>query len=71
MRIDQRIKQANSKGRLAKAVVSLQRALAHYADEAHWAVKDDDIVWTGDDDPTKVAELALGKRKPASPRARA
>ena len=69
MRPDQRIKQANSKGKLARAVVVYRAALAHYANEAHWAVKEEAILWVGDDDPTKVAEMALyaGKRKPPPP----
>lgn len=57
------IKAANSKGQLAKAVVYYQRALKHYANEAHWAVKDDNILWVGDDDPTYAAQLSLGMRK--------
>lgn len=40
-----------------------QRTLAHYANEAHWAVKGEDIVWLGDDDPTFAAAVVLGKRK--------
>lgn len=33
------IKAANSKGNLVKAIVQYQKALAHYANEAHWAVR--------------------------------
>lgn len=57
------IKAANSKGKLAKAIILYQRALQHYAAEEHWAVKGEDIVWIGDDDPTYVAALTLGKRE--------
>jgi len=58
------IKSANSKGQLARAVLLYQRALAHYANENSWAVKGEDIVWLGDDDPTYAAAVSLGKRKP-------
>ena len=92
------IKQANSKGKLAKAVISYQQALLYYAKEENWALKtnelshqvgklitdmgeefrlshpelldayhaslDGEIVWIGDDDPTYVANLVLGKVKP-------
>ena len=57
------IKNANSKGKLAAAVVMYQRTLSHYANEAKWAVKGDDITWGGDDDPTYAASVVLGKRK--------
>ena len=57
------IKAANSKGALAKAIISYQRALLWYANESHWAVKDEVIQWVGDDDPTRVAEFVLGIRK--------
>lgn len=40
-----------------------QRTLSHYANESHWAVKGEDIVWLGDDDPTYAAQVVLGKRK--------
>ncbi len=59
----QLLKSANSKGALVKAVLLYQRALAHYADENHWAVRGDDIIWLGDDDPTYAAAVSLGKRK--------
>lgn len=55
--------QGNSKKQLARAVVSLRGALAWYAREANWAVSGEDIVWVGDDDPLKIAEIVLGKRK--------
>ena len=58
------LKAANSKSQLASAVLVYQRALAHYANENHWAVKGDDIVWLGDDDPTYAAGVSLGQRKP-------
>ena len=58
------LKAANSKGQLVKAVVLYQRALSHYANESNWAVKGDDIVWLGDDDPAYAAQVSLGKRKP-------
>lgn len=61
------IKRANSKGTLAKAIHHYQMALSHYANEAHWAVKGDDIVWVGDDDPTLAAQVTLGMRKPKKP----
>ena len=39
------MKAANSKGTLVKAIQQYQKALAHYANEAHWAVAgDDDLV---------------------------
>lgn len=57
------LKRGNSKGKLAKAVLFYQRALAHYANESNWAVRGDDIVWVGDDDPTYAAQLSLGRRK--------
>lgn len=57
------IKAGNSKGKLAKAVLYYQRALAFYADENNWAVRGDDIIWLGDDDPTYAAAVSLGKRK--------
>ena len=57
------LKQANSKGQLAKAIVLYQRTLTYYANENNWAVRGDDIVWLGDDDPTYAASLTLGKRK--------
>jgi hypothetical protein len=58
------LKAANSKGKLAKAILQYQRTLAHYANENNWAVKEDDILWIGDDDPTYAAQVTLGKRKP-------
>ena len=58
------LKAANSKGQLAKAVVLYQRALSHYANENNWAVKGEDILWVGDDDPAYAAQVSLGKRKP-------
>jgi hypothetical protein len=58
------IKSANSKGKLAKAVIMYQRTLSHYANESNWAVRGDDIIWVGDDDPTYAAQVTLGKRKP-------
>lgn len=64
MKPTQILKRANSKGQLAKAVVFYQCALSHYADESNWAVKGDDIVWLGDDDPTYAAAVSLGHRKP-------
>lgn len=57
------IKAANSKGVLAKAVIAYQTTLAHYANESNWAVRGDDIVWIGDDDPTYAAQFSLGRRK--------
>lgn len=63
MRQETIIKRANTKGRLAKAVLFYQRALSHYANENNWVVKGDDIVWVGDDDPTYAAQVSLGKRK--------
>lgn len=56
-------KRANSKSKLAAAVVFYQRALSHYANESNWAVKGDDIIWLGDDDPTYAAALSLGRRQ--------
>lgn len=58
------LKAANSKGTLVKACMQYQRALAHYANENHWAVRGDEIVWLGDDDPTYAAQVSLGARKP-------
>lgn len=58
------LKAANSKGQLANAIVLYQRALSHYANESNWAVRGEDIVWIGDDDPTYAAQISLGKRKP-------
>lgn len=63
MNLKNRIKSANSKGTLARAVVLYQNALNHYANEANWAVRGDDIIWVGDDDPTYAAAVSLGKRK--------
>lgn len=60
------LKAANSKGALVRACLQYQRALAHYANENHWGVKGDDIVWLGDDDPTYAAGVSLGQRKPDS-----
>ena len=60
------IKAANSKGTLVKAILQYQQALAHYANESHWAVKGDDIVWLGDDNPTMAAQVTLGIRKVAN-----
>ena len=60
------IKAANSKGTLVRAIQQYQRALAHYANESHWAVKDDNIIWMGDDDPTMAAQVTLGMRKSAN-----
>lgn len=64
MNTKQLLKAANSKGALVRACMQYQRALAHYANENHWGVKGDDIVWLGDDDPTYAAAVSLGKRKP-------
>jgi len=58
------IKRGNSKRTLADAVVQLQNALAWYAKEEHWAVKEDDILWLGDEDPPYRAQVILGQRKP-------
>lgn len=58
------LKAANSKSQLAKACMMYQRALAHYANELHWVVKGDDIIWIGDDSPTYAAQVSLGKCKP-------
>lgn len=58
------LKAANSKGKLAAAVVMYQRALSHYANESNWAVRGEDIVWIGDDDPTYAAGVSLGQREP-------
>lgn len=63
MNLKQQLKAANSKGKLAAAVVYYQRALAHYADENNWAVRGEEIIWVGDDDPTYAAQLSLGRRK--------
>ena len=57
------LKAANSKGALANAVILYQRALGHYAKEENWAVRGNDILWVGDDDPTYAAAVSLGKRK--------
>jgi hypothetical protein len=57
------IKAANSKGKLVRAVLAYRQALLYYANESHWAVRDEVIQWVGDDDPTKVAEIVLGIRK--------
>ena len=53
----------NSKGVLIKAIQQYQQALAYYANENHWAVKDEDILWIKDDDPTLPAQTVLGLRK--------
>ena len=66
MNAKQLLKAANSKGALVRACMQYQRALAHYANENHWGVKGDDIVWLGDDDPTYAAGVSLGQRKPDS-----
>ena len=60
------LKAANSKGQLVGAVMMYQKALLHYANEANWAVKGDVIQWVGSDDPTEVAEIVLGKRRPVT-----
>lgn len=57
------LKAANSKGQLAAACLQYQRTLLHYANENNWAVRGDDIIWIGDDDPTYAAQFSLGKRK--------
>jgi hypothetical protein len=57
------LKSANSKGTLAKACIQYQRTLAHYANENNWAVREEQIIWIGDDDPTYAAQFSLGKRK--------
>lgn len=58
------IKAGNSKGKLANACLMYQRALSHYANESNWAVRGDEILWVGDDDPTYAAAVSLGQRKP-------
>ena len=63
MKPTQILKRANSKGQLAQAVVFYQRALSHYAKEENWAVRGEEIIWVGDDDPTYAAQVSLGKRK--------
>ena len=63
MKPTQILKRANSKGQLAQAVVFYQRALSHYAKESNWAVRGEDIIWVGDDDPTYAAAVSLGQRK--------
>jgi hypothetical protein len=60
------IKGANSKGALVKYIDQLQKVLAFYANESNWAVKEEDIIWLGDDDPTYQAGVVLGVRKPDS-----
>ena len=57
------VKQGNSKGALVKHIAQLQRAMAYYADENNWAVKDDDVIWLGISDPTYVANRLLGRAK--------
>ena len=63
MKPTQILKRANSKGQLAQAVVFYQRALSHYAKEENWAVRGEEIIWVGDDDPTYAAQVSLGQRK--------
>lgn len=63
MKEKQLMKAANSKGQLVKACLLYQRALAHYANESNWAVREDDILWVGDDTPTYAAQVVLGKCK--------
>lgn len=69
MKAFQILKNQNSKGDLAKAVLLYQRALHHYANESNWAVKADasSIIWIGDDDPTYVAKVVLGLCQPKTP----
>lgn len=57
------LKASNSKGQLVKAILVYQRALSYYANESHWAVKGEDIIWVKDDDPTLPAQTVLGMRK--------
>jgi len=57
------LKSANSKGQLVKAVIAYQQALRYYALESNWAVKEDNICWVGDDDPTLPAQTVLGMRQ--------
>ena len=64
MKPTQILKRANSKSQLAQAVVFYQRALSHYAKEENWAVRGEEIIWVGDDDPTYAAQVSLGSRKP-------
>lgn len=60
------LKAANSKGQLVKACLQYQRALLWYAKEENWLVNvDEKIEWVGSDDPTEVAEITLGVRKPS------
>ena len=66
MNLRNSLKKGNSKGKLANAIILYGRALEHYANESNWAVKGDDIIWLGDDDPTYAADVTLGKRKPDS-----
>ena len=63
MKLRNQLKKGNSKGKLANALILYGRALEHYANESNWAVKGDDILWLGDDDPTYAAALTLGHRK--------
>ena len=63
MNLRNSLKKGNSKGKLANAIILYGRALEHYANESNWAVKGDDIIWLGDDDPTYAADVTLGKRK--------
>jgi hypothetical protein len=57
------IKNSNSKGQLIKYISVLQQALNHYSNENHWAVRGEEILWIGDDDPTYAAQFSLGIRK--------
>lgn len=57
----------NSKNVLAKAIIQYQQALQYYANESNWMVKEDDILWAGDDDPTLTAQVVLGLRKQPRP----
>ena len=57
------IKQGNSKGDLARALAEAHAALQWYAKEENWAVKEDDILWLGDDDPTSIANRLLQPNK--------
>jgi hypothetical protein len=57
------IKNNNSKGQLVKYISVLQQALSHYGNESNWAVRGEEIIWLGDDDPTYAALFVLGRRK--------
>lgn len=65
MAIDWRtVKKLNSKSELISHIKTLHIALEWYAREENWAVKEDDILWLGDDDPQYAALVTLGRRKP-------